>query len=156
MFSRGAPRTPSRVECRCHGHGRCRRAGDYWASLHVSVTAATLKTNGPTTDSDLSPFLAAALYALSVNGPQLFCFCYCQWSEPLCSCRKPYSISDEACPHSGRDYPQVGHEYFNHVFHLVYFCCAPIQYVLERTYPNIEYAILRYKRFGARIIQPKY
>lgn len=102
---------------------------------------------------DLSPLFATAFHVLSVDYPELSGFYGCQRNETFCSRREPHDIDYETCPCGRRDYPQVGHEYFHHVFHHMYLCSAPIQYVWNRTYPIIEYAILRYKRFGPSIIK---
>jgi len=147
--SRGGLGRLERVERRSWKRTRGRGLGrDQGTVLNVFVAATTFKTNCLPAVSQLAPFSATATRVLEVNRPELFGFCWRYGRATLRFCRIPDCIYYQACPQSGGDYPQVRHEQVGHVFHLVYFCSPQIQYVRDRTYSNIEYAILRYKPFG--------
>jgi len=138
----------NRVKCRRPYGNSGWRTAHHRASLQVPVSTATFKPDCSAVARDLFPFFATAIHVLSMDYPELSGFYGGQRSETFCSRREPHDIDYETCPCCRRDYPQVGHEYLHHVFHHMYLCSAPIQYVWNRTYPVIEYAILRYKRFG--------
>jgi len=117
------------------------------------VAAATFEAYCCASFSQLSPLSAAAVGVLLMNDPELSGFCRCYGRVVLRFCGVPDYVDYETHPQAGRDYPQVGSERFKHIFHQVYFCSARIQYVPERTYLVIEYAILRYKRFASLTVQ---
>ncbi len=129
------------------------RTAHHWAFLQVPVSTAAFEPDCSAVSCDLFPFFATAFYILSVDHPELFGFYACQRSETFCSRGEPHDVDYETCPRGRRYYPQVGNEYFHHVFHHMYLCSARIQYVRNETYIIIEYAILRYKRFGPSIIK---